>query len=151
MRILAPRQMSSCTMVHAPTFPPGLLNCFCQVMQSSAWNHLLPSHQDQPANGPPHFTAYSSTKCEGANLFSLHISDLQRDLTVNITSLYAAGAEAVEGFSKLPDHISKTFIFVGKQTEQPLCRSDARESRHGEMCRCVSDGECGEGVRGASV
>jgi hypothetical protein len=34
---------------------------------------------------------------------------------VNITSLYAAGAEAVEGFSKLPDHISKTFMFVGNK------------------------------------
>ena len=64
---------------------------------------------------PPHFTAYSSTKCDGTNPFLLHISDLQRDLTVNITSLYAVGAEAVEGFSKLPDHISKTSIFVGNK------------------------------------
>ena len=59
--------------------------------------------------------AYSSTKADSANPFSIAISDLQRDVTVNITSLYAAGAEAVKGFRKLPDNVAKTFIFVGNK------------------------------------
>jgi NAD(P)-dependent dehydrogenase (short-subunit alcohol dehydrogenase family) len=62
-----------------------------------------------------HCVAYSSTKCDLAHPFSIPVSDLQHDLTVNIASLYAASAEAVKGSTKILDHVSKTFIFVGNK------------------------------------
>jgi hypothetical protein len=46
---------------------------------------------------------------------SLSIEQVESDLRVNITSLYAAAAEAVKGFETLPEDVSKTFIFVGNK------------------------------------
>lgn len=46
---------------------------------------------------------------------SLSLEQVETDLKVNITSLYAAAAEAVTGFETLPANVSKTFVFIGNK------------------------------------
>jgi hypothetical protein len=40
---------------------------------------------------------------------------VQKDLSINTISVYAAAQEAVKGFEKLPKDVKKTFIFTGNK------------------------------------
>ena len=44
---------------------------------------------------------------------SAPIENVQKDLSVNTISAYAAAQEAVKGFEKLPNGVKKTFIYTG--------------------------------------
>jgi hypothetical protein len=58
--------------------------------------------------------AYSIARAKDGPL-SLSLSEVEADLKVNITSLYAAASEAVKGFESLPEDATKTFAFVGNK------------------------------------
>lgn len=43
------------------------------------------------------------------------LSTFEKDLAVNVTSVYAAAQEAVAGFATLPASTAKSFIFTGNR------------------------------------
>ena len=47
--------------------------------------------------------------------FSVPLSEFERDLAVNTTSVYVAIEEALAGFESLQTTIPKTFIFTGNR------------------------------------
>ncbi|KAF2649882.1 putative short-chain dehydrogenase [Lophiostoma macrostomum CBS 122681] len=50
---------------------------------------------------------------EPKNPVSLPVSTFAQDLTINVTSVYAAAQQAVAGFEQLPNPASRTFIYTG--------------------------------------
>ncbi|QIX00965.1 hypothetical protein AMS68_006482 [Peltaster fructicola] len=65
--------------------------------------------------GEPGVVIYNGATVHPAKpeVFSLSTDDLINDLTVNVTSVYAAAKESVQGFKTLPASASKTFIATG--------------------------------------
>lgn len=59
--------------------------------------------------------AAMSPPSDPANPFTLPVQDLERDMAINNTSAYVAAREAVFGFEKLPEELSKVFIYTGNQ------------------------------------
>ncbi|KAM0807814.1 putative short-chain dehydrogenase [Seiridium cardinale] len=59
------------------------------------------------------YNAGAAAKNDPNDPLSLPLADFARDLSVNTTSAFVAGQQAVTGFAQLPDSASKTFIFTG--------------------------------------
>src|SRR4051794_26908201 len=50
-----------------------------------------------------------------SNSLSGSLSIFEKDLSINVTSVYATAQEAVAGFDSLPADTLKTFIFTGNR------------------------------------
>ncbi|KAK9464226.1 uncharacterized protein V1516DRAFT_617267 [Lipomyces oligophaga] len=59
------------------------------------------------------YNASSMSPSPAEDPFSLPIASFTKTLTVNVTSAFVAAQQAVEGFAKLPESASKTFIYTG--------------------------------------
>ncbi|KAF2149519.1 NAD(P)-binding protein [Myriangium duriaei CBS 260.36] len=73
--------------------------------------------------GEPNVVIYNGAALHFAKpeVFSVSVDDFVSDLTVNTVSVYAAAAEAVKGFKKLPDTLPKVFTVTGNMlNEAPL-------------------------------
>ncbi|KFY07590.1 hypothetical protein V492_07005 [Pseudogymnoascus sp. VKM F-4246] len=59
------------------------------------------------------YNVSASTFTPAEDPFALQLADLNRDVTVNVTSAFVAAQQAVSGFAQLPASASKTFIYTG--------------------------------------
>lgn len=65
----------------------------------------------KPSSETP--TAAGATLNPPDDPLALALSDFERNLTINVNSAFVAAQQAAQGFSKLPDTASRTFIYTG--------------------------------------
>ncbi|KAJ4346653.1 uncharacterized protein N0V89_010584 [Didymosphaeria variabile] len=75
--------------------------------------HIAADLSDPEAVAGGFLEAAAANPKDPKNPASLSLADFTKSLCVNTTSAYAAVQEAIQGFEKLPDTSSRTFIYTG--------------------------------------